>query len=362
VRASGADDAVDGATLVDVRGVAHVVLVDRALDAGSSRATTYRETKDGWTTPDAIPSFAVDRDARVDVVGGTRLCVSAPDQGRLRVRCLDGSRWRDAGSPVFTLGPDDINTGVLRGPGGDLVVLRNRRLRPTGRFETTAWRLAGTGGWRSVGGDVAPSYPGGSQRPYGIRNARELCVAYNGMRADLTYGPDIALSCLRAGRWRLIHRLAPQPKGPDKGIRVVSGAAADGDGVRVGVHTMGVVEGSWDVYAGDRARWSRPIHSAPGPGWSAQGELFTIRGETWAIRFDQASRGPNLSDLGTRLVVLRNRGGTLAQVGAPLRDAARFSGPLYYGLVESRGRVLALATIPAPGAGSDEIRVFVLNE
>ena len=362
-RAPGASGAVDGASIVDVSGIPYVVVVDRAAEAGQSHATVYRETRIGWTEPGTITGLTVDRDAPVDVVGGPRLCVSALDEAQLRVRCLRGTRWQNMGGPVFVTSGEDTNAGALLTARGALVVLRNRRIQPSGRFETTAWRWSRTRGWRSFGGDVAPNYPGGSQRPYGVTTRHGLCVAYDGLPADRTYGPDIALSCMRAGRWRVVRRLpAPEARSAgEQGMRVVSGAAAEGDTVRVGVQLMGSAGGSWDLHAGGPSEWRRAVRSDPGPGWTAQGELFNLRGAVWAIRFDQASRGPGWSTLATRLVVLRERAGGFEQVGSPLRDADHFSGPVYFGLVRSGSRVLALATVPMPDGAADAVRVFELR-
>ncbi|WP_320672532.1 hypothetical protein [Patulibacter defluvii] len=235
-------------------------------------------------------------------------------------------------------------------------------LAPGSRLRTTAFRLR-AGQWvADPPGEIAPTVPGGAQRPFGFAVRGRACVAYDALPADRTRSPVITVSCFFQGRWR---RTGPVLD-PTGGARVpgiafgVDGAAAIGDEIHVGVDRFAGRAGDWRVHALRGQEWRPTSVAGEDPGWNEQGSLFALGRELWAIRFDQR---PNAGSLATRVVVLRldRRTGRTAQVGQPLRRSSRFSVPLYYGLARLDGRTYAMATVPNPRTRRDEVRVFVLR-
>lgn len=356
---------LDGAGIATAGGALFVSVVGRGGLGAPSRVSVFREAGGRWLPVARGEPLLVDRDRRVDLLGGDRPCVAAGYAGRVHVRCLLRGRWRSAGPPAFRVGDGASFGGAYRAPDG-IVLLRVARvstaLAPGSRLRTTAYRRLGDRWVTDAPGEIAPAVPGGAQRPFGLVAAGRRCAAYDALPANRRTSPSVAVSCYSTGRWR--------PDGPSldptAGARLpnvafgVEGAAAVGDTIYVGVDRFVGRAVDWTVHALQDGRWRPITMGGTDPEWNEQGSLFAIGGELWAIRFDQR---PNEGSLATRVLVLRRdrRSGRTAQVGAPLRQSDRFSVPLYYGLAELEGAIYAMATLPNQRTRRDEVRVFLLT-
>lgn len=356
---------LDGADIATADGALFVSVVGRGDPGAPSRVSVFREAGGRWLPEDRGERLLVDRDQRVDLLGGNRPCVAASYAGRVHVRCLVRGRWRSVGPPAFRVSEGASFGGAYRAPDG-IVLLRVARvstaLAPGSRLRTTAYRRLRNRWVADAPGEIAPTVPGGAQRPFGFVAAGRRCAAYDALPADRRTSPSVTVSCSSAGRWR------PNgpPLDPTAGARLpnvafgVEGAAAIGDTIYVGVDRFvgGAVD--WTVHALRDGRWRPTSMGGADPEWNEQGSLFTIGGELWAIRFDQR---PNEGSLATRVLVLRRdrRSGRTAQIGAPLRQSDRLSVPLYYGLAELDGAIYAMATLANPRTRRDEVRVFLLT-
>ncbi|EHN08767.1 hypothetical protein PAI11_44160 [Patulibacter medicamentivorans] len=230
------------------------------------------------------------------------------------------------------------------------------------RLQATAFGRIG-GRWIADSpGELDPTAPGGTQRPFGLAIASTPCAAYDALPADRRTSPLPRLSCLRGRRWRAVGPpLDPTGGAPVPGVAFgVDGAVGVGGTAYVGVDRFVGRAVDWRVHALIGGRWRATALGGDDPEWNEQGTLFAVRGEPWAIRFDQRTTERSLA---TRVVVLRldRRSGRAVQVGSALRDAERFTVPLSYGLATVGRRVYAMATVPNARTGRDEARAFVLR-
>jgi hypothetical protein len=255
--------------------------------------------------------------------------------------------------------------------GGRLYVIRAETQRSqTGAGVRIEHRVFGRIGrkWREpAAGDIDPAAPLGTQRIFGVTRAGRPCLIYDALSDNPARGPRVQERCLRQGGWRPTVTpplaLNDVAQGAQRGREAINtdGAAVIDGRLFVGVDHFQATQVNWPVYEAHRDGWkSTRFTQVERSGWNAQGSLYAMAGQLWAIRFDQRS---SRTGLRTRLVALRRAvTGRIEQVGQPLLENAQFFGPLYWGLATVHARVYAAATVPLPGQRRNEFRVFALGK
>lgn len=361
---------VDGAATAVADGRLHVAVVDRARSSRRpSTVLVYRLDDRRWTR--VAPALEVNRGGRVDLLGGATPCVAGVSGQSTRLWCAEKVAWRSVGGEVFdTTFPEPVTTyaGAFTSDGRVYVLrahLQNASTQPgavavTGRVEHTAYVRSGDG-WRSIGGDLDPSAPAGTQRPFPLTYRGHACIVFNRLSSDPRVGPQVTTRCLIGSTWSDAGvppiTLTPKAGQTLEAINVDGATVADGRLV-VGLDHFRGEAVDWPVKRWDGDRWTATPLGADVSGWNEQGTLHTIRSEPWAVRFDQR---PSASGLRTRLVVRRqDADGRSREVGRPLIENARFFGPLYWGLEAVEDDVYAMATVPDRKARRNRIAVFSL--
>ena len=180
-------------------------------------------------------------------------------------------------------------------------------------------------------GQLDASAADGTQRPFGF-DYRQPCIAYDALPKDGTKSPTIRIRCITTDG--ALHALpptltsrtvAPRAARSERAGIGVDGVTVAGGTIYVGVDFFAGRHVKWPVLALQGSRWIATSLGADSS-WDAQGSLYTIAGEPWAIQFDQRNGSGGIQ---TRLIV---RGlladGTSITVGEPLIRNARLLGPL----------------------------------
>lgn len=361
---------VDGAAIASAHGQLYAAVVDRGRDPRQlSRVHTFRWRDNGWIR---LGQLAVNRDEPFFLTGGRRACITATVRREVRARCVSAEQrsWRPAGKTIFQTTHPSARVALshaFAGNGRLYVVRAETHEARTGHPRRLEHRvLRQDAAWRRLGArDIDPTTALGTQRVTGLMRDGRPCLVYDALSDDPVQGPSVQERCLDGNQWRAtstpplsLDRVSATVRRGREAINVDGAASVDGN-LFVGVDHFQPTRTNWPVYHTLGDGWQSAGFTPQPTGWNAQGSLYEVKGQLWAVRFDQR---PSATGLLTRLVVLRrSRAGRVAQVGPALLENEPLRGPLYWGLVASGPQVYAAATVPGPAGRGNVFRVFALK-
>ena len=359
---------IEGAKLASAADDTYVAVTQRsATSTGPSEVLVYRLGPQGaWTGPVGGRPLQVNRDRRALLLGGRRLCLAREIGYRAEVVCLDRSdQWEPLGGGAAfpTSGPSaDVGLAAAIQKADGTVQLVQRFPSATGQPRHTVVELR-DGRWSQTTPQGLDPRGAITQRPMPFLRGDTTCIAFDTFASAATSRSTISATCRQTTGWRpgAIPSLAASALGNRSRPIVfnVDGTAAVDDDIFLGVDAFRSKTTDWQVLKLEGTRWSPLAADAQDPGWAAQGSLYNVNGELWAVRFDQ--RTTNAASAQIKLVALRLQSGRLTQVGAPLAESAASTGPLYWDLMGLDNGVIAVTTSSERGGAENALHVLRLD-